>query len=437
VLLRARRLAVLSTLALLAGACTLPGGGQSSQVLKIGVDLPLTGAEAAVAIPALDGVRLYAQQHPTLDGFTVNLVVKDDSSGGQAEPPTGAANVQSLASDPLVMAVIGPLDSSLARAEIPVANQASLAMVSPATSSPCLTRTDYLPGPLNTSLAPITCKDAGLPSAADLRASGVNNFFRLATTDDLQGPAAADFAYGTLHRLRMATISDGEGYGQALAAGFATRFRALGGSIVGHLDITPSGTAATGAFLNRVKADGAQAVYYGGLSANHGCAMRSQMAAVFGSGEAAPMLGGDAIAQDPACLRDAGANSAGIYATVPLVDANHVGTARPVIDQFKAAYPKPQDYGAFTVIAYDAAAVVYDAIHRAIQAAGGALPARGNVISQLSATQDFAGATGLFGFDHAGDTTRRILSVFESPATGTQPAWTWAGRVDYTAALPY
>ena len=405
-------------------------------MLKIGVDLPLSGAEAAVGVPALDGVRLYVQQHPALDGFTVQLVVKDDSSGGSAEPPLGATNVQSLVSDPLVLGVIGPLDSSVARAEIPVANLASLALVSPATSSPCLTRGDYLPAALNPSRVAITCKDAGLAGPADLRPSGVNNYFRLTTTDDLQGPAAADFAYRNLHLLRLATVSDGQAYGEALAAGFATRFRALGGSIVGGIDLKTGGSSDVGGFLARVKADGGQGLYFGGTSANHACALRAQMAPVLGTGESAPLLGGDGIAQDPTCLQDAGANAAGIYATVPAPDATHLGTAEPVIAAFKAAFPNARDYGTYTVIAYDAAAVLYDAIDRAIRVARGDLPARGNVVSQLSATSGFPGATGVFGFDANGDNTRRILSIFESPAPG-ETGWKAAGQVDYTTALPY
>jgi branched-chain amino acid transport system substrate-binding protein len=425
----------LAILALAAAGCSLPGG-PPAPTLKIGVDLPLSGAEASIGIPTLDGVRFYVRQHPTLDGFNVELVIKDDSSGGAAEPPLGATNVQALVSDPRVLGVIGPLDSAVARAEIPVASQGRLAMVSPATSSPCLTRNDYLPAGLNPSRTPIRCKDAGLPAASDLRPNGVNTFFRLATTDDLQGPAAADYAYRSLHLLRVATISDGEGYGQALAAGFAARFRGVGGSVVGRLDLQPGASGDASAFLRRMKADGAQAVYFGGTSANHGCAIRAQMAAVFDAGLAAPMLGGDGIAQDAACLQDAGANSAGVFATVPVVDAARLGTAEPVVAAFKAAYPKPSDFGQYTLVAYDSTAVLYDAIHRAIRIGGGE-PDRGSVVSQLSATEGFPGATGLLGFDANGDTARRVLSEYQSPAGGPNGAWRLAGEIDYTSALPY
>jgi branched-chain amino acid transport system substrate-binding protein len=423
---------------LLLPACSVPGfGGPPAPVLKIGVDLPLSGAEGRVATPALNGVRFYVQQHPSLDGFAVNLVVKDDSLNGTPEAPLGAANVQALAADSQVMAVIGPFDSGVARAEIPVANMASLAMVSPATSSPCLTKPDYVPAGLTASHVAVSCKDAGLPSPADLRPSGFNNYFRLATTDDLQGPAAADYAARTLHLVRMATISDHEAYGQALAASFATRFRALGGSIVGRLDLDPSTTVDATGFLGRMKADGVQAIYFGGVTANKGCVIRAEMTGVFDPGEATPFLGGDGIADDPACTLDAAANAAGIYATVPIVDTSSVGSAEPVTTAFKAAFPDPRDFGAYTVIAYDAAAVVYDALDRAIKAAGGQAPPRGNVISQLSVTHDFDGAIGVFGFDANGDSTRRVITVYEPQTSAPRGPWKRVGSVDYTGALPY
>jgi ABC-type branched-subunit amino acid transport system substrate-binding protein len=161
------------------------------------------------------------------------------------------------------------------------------------------------------------------------------------------------------------------------------------------------------------------------------------MAAVFGAGAAAPFLGGDGIAEDPSCIRDAGTNATGIYATVPAFDADRVDSAQPVISAFKAAYRKASDYGAYTIAAYDAAAVLYDAMDRAIKSNAGKLPARAQVLTDLAGTTAFQGATGKFGFDAAGDTTLRVISIFEP--TGSDPAqpWTWVHTIDYSAALPY
>jgi ABC-type branched-subunit amino acid transport system substrate-binding protein len=186
-----------------------------------------------------------------------------------------------------------------------------------------------------------------------------------------------------------------------------------------------------------MKSDGVQAIYFGGIAANKGCMVRSQMAGIFDPGEATPFLGGDGIAEDPACVQDAGANAIGMYATVPIVDASSAGTAGTVVAAFRAAFPNAADFGAYTLLAYDGAALVYDALDRAIKAAGGQAPPRGNVISQLSATHGFRGATGVLGFDSAGDSTLRVLSVFEAPAGPARDPWRLAGAVDYTAALPY
>jgi hypothetical protein len=59
------------------------------------------------------------------------------------------------------------------------------------------------------------------------------------------------------------------------------------------------------------------------------------------------------------------------------------------------------------------------------------------VVAQLAATTAFPGVTGTLGFDARGDTTNRVISVFE--ATGPDPAaaWRWVTAVDYSAKLPY
>ena len=414
-------------------ACAI--GGPPLPAIRVGVDLPLQGAEARAAKPALNGIQFYVQQHPTLDGFSVQLAIKDDTAAGVPDPVKGSDNVTAFVQDSGVLAVIGPFDSSVARTEIPVANQAQLAMVSPVTSSPCLTKDVYLPASLSLSHAPVTCNNAGLPAASALRPTGVNNYFRLAPTDELQGPAAADYLFNTLQVLRAAVVSDHEAYGQALADSFSTRFARLGGSVVGRLELDQSTDATS--FLQRVKADGAQAVYYGGVTANRGCVVRSQMAAVFGNGASVPFAGGDGIAEDPACLRDAGGGFAGIYATVPAIDPKAVASANTVVREFKSAYPSPSDFGPYTVVAYDATAVVYNALDHAIKAARGHAPKRSDVILQLATTTSFAGATGTVGFDPAGDTTHRVLAIYRSPASTATGAWALVGTVDYTAALPY
>ena len=403
--------------------------------LRVGVDLPLTGHEARAAVPALNGVRYFVKTHPRLDGFQVVLTTADDARGGFPNPNRGASNVEGFVADSTLMAMIGPFDAAVARKEIPIANLAGLGMVSPATSNPCLTRDVFIPALLNPARTEIACKSAGLPAASDLRPAHTNNFFRLTTTDELQGAAAADFAYLNLHIQRAAVISDHEAYGQGLADSFIARLSTLGGSVVGHLDLAP-GAADAAPFLRGMKDAGAQAIYYGGES-HAGCSLRAQMKALFPLGGATPFIGGDGIAQDPACIVSAGGNTPGIFATVPIADAVARPGAAATIQGFKASFGSTADYGPYTIVAYDATAVVYAALDRAIRDAGGRLPARSKVTAELALTSGLAGAIGTLGFDAAGDTSNRLVSIFEATSADPRSPWKLVDSVDYSARLPY
>src|SRR5712692_7977929 len=138
----ARTLAVVLVAGLvLVGACR---GGTPANVIRIGVELPLSGAEGRVGQTALNGVQFFVHQHPTIGAFTVQVVVQDDAVGGVDDPGQGTHNINALAADPLVMGLIGPFKASVARREIPLANDAHLVMISPAVSSRCLTKEPYL-----------------------------------------------------------------------------------------------------------------------------------------------------------------------------------------------------------------------------------------------------------------------------------------------------
>jgi branched-chain amino acid transport system substrate-binding protein len=427
-----------AALLLVLPACSGDGSGTAAaRTITIGADLPLSGIEGAAGTSTLNGIRFFVQRHPVLDGFAIAVDARDDPTSSSRDTARGIQNVRALIADPRVLAVVGPFDSNVARAQIPVANRAQLALVSPGTSNRCLTKEPFLPSALNPARTAITCAAAHLPSPADLRPTGVNNFFRLSTTDELQGPAAADYATNQLHLQRVAVLTDGEAYGQALADSFRARFIQLAGTVVAHSDLDPTAGIDVAAFLQAAKNDGAQGVYFGGTSANHACALRSQMTSVFGADAAAPLLGGDGIALDPGCVADAGATAAGIYATVPAADAEHTDSAAPVVTAFKSQYGRPGDFGPSTVAAYDATGVIYDALERAIKASAGNLPARGSVVAELAATTAYSGATGVFGFDPTGDTTLRLLTIFRPAGPDPDAGWSWVATVDYSAALPY
>src|SRR5450759_1440013 len=126
--------------------------GSTSRTITLGVDLPLTGSEGPAGISTLNGVRFFVHRHPTLDGFNIAVDARDDGVGARGDGSRSVQNLHAFIANPQVLAMIGPFDSSVARGQIPIANVAHLAMVSPATSSRCLTKEPFLPAALNPCL---------------------------------------------------------------------------------------------------------------------------------------------------------------------------------------------------------------------------------------------------------------------------------------------
>src|SRR5262249_23904584 len=145
----------------------------------------------------------------------------DVGAGGVHDPATGANNIRSAASDALVAGCVGPFNSSVAKAEMPIANNAGLALISPSNTNETLTKPQY--GQLGTLLP-----------------AGKVTYFRVSTTDDLQGPAGADYFYKNANVTKVYVIDDTETYGAGIAKNFSTEFQKLGGTVVGHKGLDKS-----------------------------------------------------------------------------------------------------------------------------------------------------------------------------------------------------
>ena len=126
-----RSIAWLGARALLPLAACSGGATGHKFDIKIGVDMPLSGVEGRAGTPTLNGVRFFVHQHPVLDGFSVGISALDDAVKGVHDAKLGTQNITAFVNDPLVLGVIGPFDSNVARSVIPLANPSHLAMISP------------------------------------------------------------------------------------------------------------------------------------------------------------------------------------------------------------------------------------------------------------------------------------------------------------------
>ena len=95
--------------------------------ITVATDLPLTGGDVTdgpYVQMAAELAVTQAQQAKLLGGCTLKYISKDNSTvlANGHDPAQGEANITALASDATVMGVVGPFNSSVALAEIPVAS---------------------------------------------------------------------------------------------------------------------------------------------------------------------------------------------------------------------------------------------------------------------------------------------------------------------------
>lgn len=356
-------------------------GSTSAKVATIGVIAPLSGDLSALGKGIENSVDLaikQANENNTVPGWTLKLDAQDD----QATPDVGKNAATKLASDESVVGVVGTLNSSVAQSVQPVLSSAGIPMVSPSNTNPTLTK--------------------GADPAAPARA--YPTYFRTCTTDDVQGPFAANYLYGE-GVTKVATINDKKAYGAGLVAAFTEAFKAAGGEIVAAETINPDDKDFS-AVITKVKGASPAAVYYGGEYPQAG-PLGQQMKA---AGLKVPLMGGDGIF-DPAYIELAGKTSNGDLATSVGAPTATLESAKTFVADYAAGgYPDP--YGAYGAYAFDAANAIINGLKTSLADAAdakSALPGTVEAIGKVS----FDGATGPVSFDEYGDTKTKVLTVYK------------------------
>jgi branched-chain amino acid transport system substrate-binding protein len=372
-------------------ACGGSGGTSGKGEIKIGSDLPVctVGGQATQ-----NGVKFAIDQKNAaggVEGFNITFQGFDDCRQAAYSADAGVENVQKMLGDSKFLGMIGPYNSAVAKAEIPISSAQHFTMISPANTNPCLTK--------------------DLPDCSyhpqDLRKGNPNNYFRVVTTDDYQGPAMSKYAYDTLKFTKVGVLDDSTVFGVGIANTFEAKLKELGGTTL-RKSYKKDQTSDFRAILGTFKTFGAQAVYVGGTDDQNICVPRAQMKSI---GWTVPFLGGDGI-ETPDCINEAAGNEAGIYATSAGADATQVPAAASAIAAFRAAFPGPNDFGGYTMQAYDATNALMAAIGRAIKGNGGNSPSREQVRAEMAKTVGFVGVVGTYDFDANGDTNLKIVSIY-------------------------
>jgi branched-chain amino acid transport system substrate-binding protein len=401
------RLAALSAAAVIVvSAC---GGGSSpsaGKTVKIGVDLPLSGGEAPNGEPTLNGIKLAVKQANDaggVNGYMIELSVQDDAVNGVHDPQQGAKNVTALAADPDVIAMVGPYNSNVGIAEVPVTNEAGLLQCSPANTNPGITKPDY--------------------GALDVRKAHPDkiNYVRVATTDDIQGPAGAQYAYNDLGARNALIIDDTETFGKGVADEFEKEFKSLGGAIADRVGAPKSTTDYT-SILTAAQSKNPDVVYFGGVTTTGGGTLRKQMAQA-GMGDL-PYVGPDGIVDgsggtDGSFVNIAGTAAANAFGTIAAI--HDIPDPTAFSDAYKAEYSK--DPGAYSAPAYGCTQIVLDALKNVTASDMAGL--REAIRAYVTGGNTFDTALGTVGFDANGDTTQHIISFYKTDLTAADGKGDW------------
>lgn len=377
-----RRWSFVIFLSTLPAVLSTTGCGPKEKVTKIAVALPLTGDIAALGqglkrsmVMALEE----AQQAHRFPDYKVELVAFDDRS----DPKEAVDVANRIVSDPNVVAVVGHFNSGCSIPASQVYARHHVVMVSPAASNPKLTLQQLDPSWRH-------------PKA----------IFRVNTTDDVQGPYAAEYAFNKLHLKKVCIIHDKSAYGQGVAEEFRKKYEALGGRVASFDGISVADKDFN-ALLTRLRELKPELIYWGGDYAGGGLVVRQAR----GVGEKAQIMLSEAN-YDPEYLRVAGTAAEGSLVTFLGSPPDLLPSAKAFVERYKARYP------GIELRAYDGYG--FEAMNLVLSVLEKTGPDRDKILAAMPSV-DYKGILGTTTFDSKGDTSNKTITLFRVKDGAFQP----------------
>jgi branched-chain amino acid transport system substrate-binding protein len=419
--MRLTKVGALGVIALVAfSACSGTASTGGSKTIKIGTELPMSGAETANGDPTANGVKLAIKQSndkKEIAGYTLDINVQDDAVNGKHDPQQGATNLKTLVADTAVMGVVGPFNSNVAQAEIPVSNAAGLLQCSPANTNTGLTYP---------------------PDSAQYRPSKPDtiNYIRLAAPDSIQGPAGADFVYNDLGAKSVYILDDTETFGVGVGDSFAAEFKKDGGTVTKR-DSAPSSTTDYTPLFTAAAAAKPAAVYLAGTTPT-GMGLALKQGRTVAGFESIPFMGPDGVADlgpggtTGATITVGGAAAHDVYGTVAGI--HDLPSGSTFVADYTAAYGKAP--GAYSAAGYACAQVIIAGIKKAVAAGTTDNAALREAVraNSIAAGNKFDTVVGSVSFDKNGDITTPFMSFYKTDLTlaGGKGDWTYVKQQAFT-----
>jgi len=408
-MLSRRALVIHLPIATLAGSYALRALAADKEI-TIGINLPLTGADAHDAELIKDGALLAideANAKGGVAGYKIKYLILDDgtATAGQYDPAQAATNARKMVSDNSVIAAIGPQMSGSGKAMSPILSQGNLPIITPASTNPDITDPKF---------------------AGQYRPAGKAIYFRTVTTDAFQGPNMANYFAETLKVKSVYVLDDSGAYGVGIADAFQKQAEKRGIKMLGRDQLNPKEADYT-TVLTKIKSMNPDALYYGGVA-------QAGVKVVKQSYDIMPKIiraGGDGC-YGAEILKGAGFPAAeGLYATIAAPNLLDNPDAKPFVDAFVKKYgQQPENY---SITAYDAALVIIDAVKRVAE--GGKEVNRANVRDAIQASKTKT-LQGVVSFDDNGDITNREVSVFQIKKDDKHPLDSVLHQYKYLGVAP-
>jgi branched-chain amino acid transport system substrate-binding protein len=377
---------LLATTALAAALGGVPAFA-ADKVVKVGLNLSLTGADAESAARIKNGALMAFEQinaKHEIPGYTLDVLVLDDgtATAGQYDPAQAATNARKMVSDKEVVAAIGPMMSGAGKAMAPILSQGNLATITPSSTNPDITNPKF---------------------ADQFKPAGKAIYFRTVTTDAFQGPNMANYFADDLKVKSVYVLDDSGAYGVGIADSFQAQAEKKGIKVLGRDRLDPKAADYT-TVLTKIKSLNPDALYYGGVS-QAGVKLAKQSYDIIPK---AIKAGGDGM-YSAEMLSAVGFPAAeGWYATIASPHTTEDKAADAWVKEYRSKYNLvPTDY---SITAYDAALVIADAVKRVV--ADKKEVNRDNVRDYIQ-TAKVPTLQGTVSFDGNGDLMDRTISVFQ------------------------
>ncbi len=352
----------------LSGQASSPADAQ----IKFGVAGPLTGSNAAFGAQLKNGFEQAIEDINAaggIQGQKITTTVGDDVG----DPKQGVSVANKFAAEG-VKFVVGHFNSGVTMPTSEVYQENGMLAITPASTNPRVTD------------------------------RGMWNVFRVCGRDDQQGAVAAAYILKHMKDKKIAIVHDKTTYGQGLADETRKAMHKGGMKEVLYEGIN-LGDKDFSALVSKIKASGADLVYWGGLHTEGGLLVRQ----LRDQGVKAPLFGADGITSD----EFAAIGGPGVEGTLMTFapDPRKRPEAKAVIEKFRAKKFEPE---AYTLYSYAAVQV----INQAADAAKSLDPKK--VAAQIKSGQKFKTVIGEFSFDKKGDITRPdyVVYVWKKGADG-------------------